>query len=96
MDQILCNSCMETRSGGDSRWTLVKDQKLKEQNIRPKYDFTCATCGNAAKLPFKPHAERTYDCYDCFMGKQRAETEEAPAKAPKHDLGDNVFIRKKK
>ena len=95
VDELLCHDCMSARAGEDSRWALVEEQKMRERKQKPKYDFVCATCGQSSELPFKPHPDRQYDCYDCFLAKQR-EDEAPPPKAPKHDLGDNVFIRRKK
>jgi len=94
-DEVLCRDCMAKRAGESSRWALVEEQKQRERKIRPRYHVVCATCGEKTTIPFKPHPDREYDCYDCFLQKQRAEEAPEP-KSPKHDLGDNVFIRRKK
>ncbi len=95
MSEVLCRSCMAERAGEDSRWALVQQQKRDEQKKKQMFRFICMTCGVESDLPFKPHPDRTYDCYDCFLEKQREEEAPEP-RAPRHDLGDNVFIRKKK
>lgn len=94
MDEVLCHDCMAARAGEESRWALVEQQKDRERRRRRTYAFVCDTCGCESELPFKPHPDRTYDCYDCFLGKQREEEE--VSRGPKHDLGENVFIRRKK
>ena len=98
MDEILCKDCMFERKGDASRWALVEEQKGREQRRSRKHEVACVTCGTVEMLPFKPHEDREYFCYNCYLEKQREEELGPPAstKDPKHDLGDNVFIRRKK
>ncbi len=98
VDELLCKDCMLKKGGAASRWALVEQEKDREQNKRIRYDVSCTTCGAIEALPFKPQPDREYWCYNCYLGRERAEEFGPPAdtKAPKHDLGDNVFIRKKK
>lgn len=94
VDEILCKECMSAKAGGQSRWAMVEEQKLSEQRKKMRYDFTCTSCGCLDQLPFQPHEDREYFCYDCYLEKQRAD--ELERRGSKHDLGDNVFIRKRK
>ena len=96
--EILCKECMLAKSGDSSRWALVEQEKDREQKKKKRYDVTCAECGCTDQVPFKPQPDREYFCYTCYLNKQREEEFGPPPeqRGPKHDLGDNVFIRRKK
>lgn len=98
LNEILCETCMLEREGSASRWAIVQEVKNREQQKRPKHPVDCVTCGATEMLPFKPQAGREYYCYNCYLNLQQREALGIPTepKEPKHDLGDNVFIRRKK
>ncbi|MBI1834020.1 MAG: hypothetical protein HYR90_04320 [Candidatus Andersenbacteria bacterium] len=37
---------------------------------REMHDATCAECGNATQVPFKPSGERPVYCRDCFAKRR--------------------------
>ena len=43
-----------------------------EGGLRESFTANCAECGKEAQLPFKPRADRTVYCSDCFSNKQSA------------------------
>jgi CxxC-x17-CxxC domain-containing protein len=94
MSEILCKKCMADVAGEKSRWALVEEQKSQEQRKKNRWEFICADCGCLDQLPFEPHDDREYFCYDCYLRRQREE--ELERRGSKHDLGDNVFIRRRK
>lgn len=101
VDELLCMDCMREKSGNASRWAMVNEVKDREKRRKPKYPVDCADCGAEEMLPFKPFDDGEYWCYNCYLARQRREElglpEEPPEdKGSKHDLGDNVFIRRKK
>lgn len=101
VNEILCKACMLERNGQASRWALVEEQKDREQRKKKLYDVNCARCGTIDQVPFQPQADREYFCYSCYLERQRLEELGLPDEpkeppAPKHDLGDNVFIRRRK
>lgn len=98
VDEILCKDCMLERSGASSRWALVEGEKDREQRRKKKHPVTCASCSNVEELPFKPQPDREYLCYVCYLDQERAADLGLPTepREPKHDLGDNMFIRKRK
>jgi len=40
---------------------------MNETGEREMHDATCANCGNATQVPFKPSGERPVYCRDCFQ-----------------------------
>lgn len=97
MSEILCTDCMSERSGEDSRWKLVREAKDHEQRRKPKHDIVCPDCGVIEQVTFTPEADRVYYCYSCHLRRQiHEEAGGDKANAPKHDLGDHAFIRRRK
>jgi len=41
-----------------------------DQHGRQLFEVDCSSCGNKAKVPFKPSGDRPVYCRDCYM-KQR-------------------------
>ena len=41
-------------------------KKRQSRGDREMYAATCASCGNEAKVPFKPRGDRPIYCSDCF------------------------------
>ena len=56
--------------GGNSYGTKRPwDRGTQSQNgfdDRPKFKATCASCGNACEVPFKPNGSKPVYCRDCF------------------------------
>lgn len=56
--------------GGSSYGTKRPwDRGTQSQNgfdDRPKFKATCASCGNACEVPFKPNGSKPVYCRDCF------------------------------
>ena len=43
-----------------------------DQHGRQLFEVDCSSCGNKAKVPFKPSGDRPVYCRDCYM-KQRSD-----------------------
>lgn len=41
-------------------------QSMNGFDDRPKFKATCASCGNACEVPFKPNGSKPVYCRDCF------------------------------
>ncbi|MFW6075904.1 MAG: zinc-ribbon domain containing protein [Chloroflexota bacterium] len=37
---------------------------------RPMYEATCSSCGQPARVPFEPKADRPVYCTDCFRSRR--------------------------
>lgn len=48
-----CKSCRDTK-------------KRQNREAREMYTATCASCGNEARVPFKPRGDRPIYCSECF------------------------------
>lgn len=46
-------------------------QRPRPAQKRPMFAITCATCGKAAEVPFKPAEGREVHCQDCFRAKKQ-------------------------
>ena len=49
------------------------NRKNAGRGPREMFEATCASCGCAAKVPFKPHEDRPVYCSDCFAKMKDAE-----------------------
>jgi CxxC-x17-CxxC domain-containing protein len=54
----------------------VERAEKAERPERPRYDITCAECGIAAQVPFKPLEGRQVFCQPCYKARK------APAATP--------------
>ncbi len=50
--------------------------------VRQMYSVTCADCGKATEVPFKPSPDRPVYCQDCFAKRRAAQN---PPKKPQKD-----------
>lgn len=48
-------------------------RKNNERANREMYTAVCASCGNEAKVPFKPREDRPVYCSECFAKLKEAE-----------------------
>lgn len=46
-------------------------QRPRPAQKRPMFAITCATCGKAAEVPFKPAEGREVHCQDCFRARKQ-------------------------
>ncbi|GCE45397.1 CxxC-x17-CxxC domain-containing protein [Thermosporothrix hazakensis] len=65
-----CPECRAARKGrmGGSRGGGYQRDSYREE--RPMYTTTCASCGNTARVPFEPRADRPVYCSDCFQSQR--------------------------
>ncbi len=49
------------------------NRKTASRATREMFIATCETCGQEAKLPFKPREDRPVYCSDCFAKKKESE-----------------------
>ncbi len=62
-----CRDCREKRKGQrDSRGGAPGGDRPR----RESFDATCAECGQATTVPFKPTQGRPVYCRDCFRAKR--------------------------
>ena len=48
------------------------DRPRRDQPERPSFPITCASCGVAAQVPFKPQEGRELLCRDCYRAKKES------------------------
>ena len=48
-------------------------RKNNERANREMYTAVCASCGNEAKVPFKPREDRPVYCSECFAKMKESE-----------------------
>jgi CxxC-x17-CxxC domain-containing protein len=59
-------------SGAQDRAPSSHDRGSKRQAERPSYPITCAQCGVASDVPFKPQEGREILCRDCYRARKES------------------------
>lgn len=62
---------MKAGRAADTRDARPAQQRPRPAQKRPMFAITCATCGKAAEVPFKPAEGREVHCQDCFRAKKQ-------------------------
>jgi CxxC-x17-CxxC domain-containing protein len=58
--------------GGQERAPGGQDHGPRRQAERPSYPITCAQCGAASAVPFKPQEGREILCRDCYRARKES------------------------
>ncbi|MFA6254887.1 MAG: CxxC-x17-CxxC domain-containing protein [Patescibacteria group bacterium] len=53
-----------------------KTKEFDHKDSQAKYQATCAACGNACEVPFRPSGDKPVYCNDCF--KNRRQQQQGP------------------
>ena len=67
---VYCSNCFENKRGADSgRFESRAPERSEERQM---FDATCADCGNACSVPFRPSGDKPVFCSNCFGDKKHA------------------------
>lgn len=81
---LICKECNEdfTFSAGEQEFYVEKGfqneptrckacrSKREHPSKKELYNAVCAECGQATKVPFKPHLDKPVFCSNCFSNRK--------------------------